>query len=292
MYTVCSAQRKYPDEHPALLQAPTTKLCLLPQQAVSRPADADWCCCWVFVVQIEWSALAALQQARAIDGCYAASTPLLFRDFCEVLVRLSAVRYPLLTSLEQQLQQVMSYHLLPLLGGSARHLAGGVPRASVIAAAAAATAAGGSEALGGCEQQLRSSEVVQYLQVHKQLLQQLFAMLVEAPQGAAAAAACPASDSSSDAASTTNALPQAAPAVASDADASAAGEHEQSVAAAAVDAAQGDALGWQREGVLVRHVVSCLQAAGVLEQCQLSMEAAAACLLHNTVAVMDPQGVR
>jgi hypothetical protein len=225
----------------------------------------------------------ALQQARAIDGCYAASTPLLFRNFCEILVRLSAARYPLLTSLEQQLQQVISYHLLPLLGGSARQLAGGDLRASVMPAAAAAGAVG-SEGLSGCEQQLRSPEVVQYLRQQTHLLQQLFAVFVEAGHGAAAA--CPVTDGGSDSASTTPALLQAAPAVAAASGTSAAEEQEHN------GAAQGEVLLWQQEAVSVQHVVACLQAAGVLQQHQLSMEAAAACLLHNNLAVTDPQGVR
>jgi hypothetical protein len=128
--------------------------------------------------------------------------------------------------------------------------------------------------------------VVQYLQEHTQLLQHLFAVFLEARQGAAAAA-CPVTDSSSDSASATApALLQAAPAVAAATGASAAEEQEHH------GAAQGEVLLWQREAVLVRHVVAGLQAAGVLQQCRLSMEAAAACLSHNILAVTDPQGAR
>jgi hypothetical protein len=50
--------------------------------------------------------------------------------------------------------------------------------------------------------------------------------------------------------------------------------------------------GRQGEVVTVKQVVACLQERGVLQQMQLSEAATAACLLHNTLAVTDPQGAR
>lgn len=230
-------------------------------------------------VQVEASAAEALQLAHAADGCYNPGTQLLFRDFCEVLVRVAAARYPLLPSLEMQLQQVMSYHMLPLLGGSSRQLAGAASRASIIAAAAAASAVSGGEGAGGCEQQLRGAEVVQYLQSHVQLLQELFVAFAEAGQGAPGAS-CAVGSSKVSATSQPQLQKEAV-------------EHvDETTGQHGGDALQQDGQLWQHKAVLVRQIAACLQSAGVLEQHKLSLEAVAACLLHNALAVTDPQGVR
>jgi hypothetical protein len=216
---------------------------------------------WLLLLaQVEPETAAALQRASAASACcQGAGAQLLFRDFCEVLVRVTAARYPLLPSLEMQVQQVLSYHLLPLLVGTARHPAA---RASVVAAAAAVAAAALVDVPGGCwEQQLRASEVVQYLRGHRQLLEQLFRAFAAA------------GDSGSAYASTQQDVP----------------------AAAGVDGTeQGSSheLSRQQQPVLVCQVVARLQETVVLEPAQLSMEAAAACLLHSALAVTDPQGVR
>lgn len=180
-------------------------------------------------------------------------------------MRVAAARYPLLPSLDAQLQQIITLHLLPLLGASARQLTGS-SRASMLGVAAVSSAVLSSEDGMGLEQQLRSPEVVQYLQDHSELLQQLYVAIAAAgrPEGAAcedaATAAC-----------------SAAPAA----------ELEQGGAAAELE--QSDV---QQGMVTVRQVVACLESGGVLEHCQLSVEAAAACMLHNSLCVTDPQGAR
>mgnify|MGYP001809834680 CR=1 FL=1 len=200
-----------------------------------------------------------------LHAAVSANTQLLFRDFCEVLVRVAAARYPLLPSLDAQLQQVITLHLLPLLGASARQLTG-FSRASMLGVAAVSSAVLSSEDGMGLEQQLRSPEVVQYLQDHSELLQQLYVAIAAAgrPEGAAC------EDASTAACS-------AAPAA----------ELEQGSAAAELCLTA-----CQQDTVSVWQVVACLQSGGVLEHCQLSVEAAAACLLHNTLHVTDPQGAR
>lgn len=212
-------------------------------------------------VQVEPETAAALQHAGTSSACChgTAGVQLLFRDFCEVLVRVAAARYPLLASLEMQVQQTLSYHLLPLLGGATRHPAGPAARTSVVAVTAPA------DALGGCEQHLRSGEVVQYLRGHRQLLEQLFrAFAVAADSGGSAHAST---------------AQQGAPAPAG-------------VVGGTEQGSTMHGLPWQQQPVLVCQVVARLQETGVLEHCQLSVEAAAACLLHSTLAVTDPQGVR
>jgi hypothetical protein len=180
------------------------------------------------------------------------------------LVRVAAARYPLLPSLDVQLQQVITLHLLPLLGASARQLSGS-SRASLLAAAGSSAVLSCEEGVG-LEQQLRSPEVVKYLQDHSELLQQLYAAFAAAgrPEGGACEDANTAACS-------------AAPAA----------ELEQGGAAAELEQSA-----VQQGTVTVRQVVACLQAGGVLEHCQLSVEAAAACMLHNTLHVTDPQGAR
>lgn len=216
--------------------------------------------------QVEPETAAALQRAGMSSACChdAAGVQLLFRDFCEVLVRVAAARYPLLPSLEIQVQQALSYHLLPLLGGATRHPADPAARTSVVAAAAAAAPA---DALAGCEQHLRSSEVVQYLRGHRQLLEQLFRAFAVAGDSGGSAHASTAQ--------------QEAPGPAG------------VVGGVTEQGSTTHGLPWpQQQPVLVCQVVACLQETGVLEQSQLSVEAAAACLLHSILAVTDPQGVR
>jgi hypothetical protein len=208
------------------------------------------------------------------QGLYNPGTQLTFRDFCEVLVRLAAARYPMLHSLEAQLQQVITYHLLPLLGGAARP-ATAAGRGSSAATAAAAAAASSNDAVGGCEQLLRSSEVLQYLHEHAALLQQLFAAVLD--RGRLEVPFVP-SDSMGGSAEDEQQQQQqldcdtagpSAPCTAPD-------------AAAACSAAASH----------VRQVLAALQFGGVLEHWQLSADAVTACLLHCSVAGVDPQGAR
>lgn len=228
------------------------------------------------------------QASPSLADSSSPGTQLLFRDFCELLVRLAAARYPLLPALDMQLQQVVSYHLLPLLssnssssGPTSRQLAGGtgVTRASVLSPGCAAVAslsadaacvAGSSEgstaAAAGAEQQLRSPEVVQYLQGRVGLIQQLHATFAAGGASQLVGKA------------------QAEPLVGQ---ASAA-----ALAEAAVAHNSSSTTTCQPQAASVRQVVACLQDAGVLLSWGLEAEAVAACLLHSTLANTDPQGPR
>jgi hypothetical protein len=239
---------------------------------------------------VDSSAAAAISTAAAdassstSSSCCNPGTPLLFRDFCELLVRLAAARYPLLPSLEMQLQQVISYHLLPLLGGSARQLASGA-RSSIIAAPAAAAlgaACGSYDASGGCEQQLRHPAVVQYLQDHAGLLQQLYTAVQ-------AAAGHVVTDGETQPDCITQ---QPQPTGQETESAASADTASNATAVDGVGTSQGSSGRPAHKHITVQQLVACLQERGVLDQMQLSEAAAAACLLHNTLAVSDPQGAR
>jgi hypothetical protein len=206
-------------------------------------------------------AAAVLQQPRQP---YDANTQLLFRDFCELLVRLAAARYPTLPSLEQQVQRVLAHHIMPLLGSSLRQLAGGA-RTSVLSASSAAAAAAGhgggglaGSSCNGLAPGLRCPAVTTCLSEHAGLLQQLFAAIAAGqPQKADSQA------------------PLA-----------------MQAAASTPEAASDDASVWKRASVTVRQVLVHLQTAGVLEQWQLPPDAVAAALLQNVLTASDPAEAR
>ena len=102
---------------------------------------------------------------------------LLYRDFCELIVRLSSQRYPQLLSLEQQLQQVLSQHLVPLVASSATaaRRASTTSSATCVSAAAAGPPGGGMGGTGSPE--ALEEEVVQYLGQEVDRLQQLFELV-------------------------------------------------------------------------------------------------------------------
>lgn len=238
---------------------------------------------------------AALQQLQDPVGGYNPGKQLFFRDFCELLVRLAAARYPLLPTLEMQLQQVMSYHLLPLLNasGAARPPAS-ASRASVLAAAAASLGSSGINA--GCEQQLCSTEVQQCLRGYIHLLQQLFStMAAGEPRHACQEAAAAASDATPCSEGSPAGLQQqqqqggTSRCTSPDRGAS---SRPPTGASGRTAAGQTSSSAWQHEAVSVRQVVQCLQVCGVVDQWQLGVEVVAACLLHHIMGVTDPQGAR
>jgi hypothetical protein len=200
---------------------------------------------------------AVVQQPRAP---YTPDQRLLFRDFCEVLVRVAALRYPTgAAGLEAQLQRLLAHNIMPLLGGgsgssNSRQLAGGA-RTSLLSASAAAMAhgSGGSSGCGGPDSSaplLRSRLVQEWLGEHVGLLQQLYGAVVAGCAGAAA-----------EPAGTTN-------------------------------AGGGSSSLWLTDAVTVRQVLSHLQACGWLEQWQLAPEAAASALLHDVLTPSEPAEAR
>lgn len=240
---------------------------------------------------------AALQQTWACGDCREApATQLLFRDFCELLVRVAAARYPLLPGLDVQLQQVISCHLLPLLRSPAKPVAGG-PRATSLTAAAhaAGSAANSNLADSGCvaQQLLRSPEVIAYLQGRATLLQELFAAM---QRGSRCSVPAGQQQHMPESSSQHPAAAQAACALDADAPVTTSSEvvtgaqhcleHRSQQAPTQADGCCSQA------AVTVREVVVCLQETGVLEQWQLSAEVVAAYMLHDVLAVTDPQGAR
>jgi len=238
---------------------------------------------------------AALQQLQDPVGAYNPGKQLLFRDFCELLVRLAAARYPLLPTLEMQLQQVMSFHLLPLLNasGAARPPAS-ASRASVLAAAAASLGSNGVNA--GCEQLLCSTEVQQCLRGYIHLLQQLFSTIAaggsgRACQEAAAAASDATPGSEGGAAGLQQQQGGTSCCTSQDQGANSRPVPEASGLAAAGQTSTSSSA-WHQEAASVLQVVQCLQVSGVLDQWQLGVELVAACLLHHMMGATDPQGAR
>jgi hypothetical protein len=105
-----------------------------------------------------------------------------FRDFAEVLVRISALRYPALPGLARRLQVVLQQHVSPLLGAARRGGAGGGAGPRGLQGGGAAGGAGAGA--GGSEQQLASEEVVAYLRGRAEQLQVAFAAVASAlPSG-------------------------------------------------------------------------------------------------------------
>jgi hypothetical protein len=210
---------------------------------------------------------------------YDPATELLFRDFCEVLVRLAAMRYPQVPRLELQVQQLLAQHLLPLLGGGAGRQGGFrqslQARASITNDIAPMPAGGGvwgSMAAGPGQEQLQE-EVVMYLQSQTLLLQQLFAALCSAcsrrhvpscsqqlqdtEQQMGSAAGAPAIDQLDD-------------------------QQDQSFADTA----------WLQRAVTVRQVAAALDQAGWLQHWQLSLAEVSGLLLEGVLHVADPEGLR
>jgi hypothetical protein len=80
----------------------------------------------------------------------------LYRDFCELLVRLAAVRFPQLATLEQRLQMLLTQYLLPLLAVVPAAL-DSTPR-SVAAAVAGGMASGGGAHAANLQQQQQQQQ--------------------------------------------------------------------------------------------------------------------------------------
>jgi hypothetical protein len=102
---------------------------------------------------------------------------LLFRDFCELIVRLSSQRYPQHATLEQQLQQVLSQHLMPLVANSAKAARRASTTASSTCMVAAAVGPVGGEMSGTGSPGALSEKVLQYLGQEVGRLQQLFELV-------------------------------------------------------------------------------------------------------------------
>lgn len=224
------------------------------------------------------NAAAVLQQP---SFPYDPATELLFRDFCEVLVRLAAMRYPQLPRLELQVQQSLAQHLLPLLGGHAGRQGGSrqplQARASITRSDAspvpAGAAVGGSTAAGPGQEQSQE-EVVLYLQSQALLLQQLFAALC--------------STVSRQHMSSDNQQQQQQPdtdqqpGTAADVPAGGRVDDQQAFADTA----------WLQQAVTVRQVAAALDQAGWLQHWQLSLAEVSGLLLEGVLQVADPEGPR
>lgn len=214
---------------------------------------------------------------------YDPTIELLYRDFCELLVRLSAVRYPQLPCLEQQVQQVITQHLLPLLGPGPGRTGGNRPcsvttrtssaqqgssaavasfgAASQMSAAGTASAAVAS---GIAADQLQQEQLVMYLQSKAGALQQLYAAILKSGP------------------------------LAGQLSGQAAASHENQLVAGSTydDAGVLDSKCWMWASVTVRQVVSVLQQTGVLQHWQLAVADVAKLLLAGVMTVVDPPGLR
>lgn len=217
------------------------------------------------------------------------TTELLYRDFCELMVRLAAVRYPQLTTLERQLQQVIIQHLLPLLGpgagrpGGFRTSSAGIARMSQASSATVASSGAVSQAAasavgmyapavaaavgasGADSEQLQNVDVVLYLQTQALALQQLYVAFVA--DGLDHSAAAQAGVAEQVAAATANQVPVRADTTL-------------------------DSKAWWDTPVTVRQVLSVLQLTGVLQHWQLAADDVAALLLESLMSVADPEGPR
>jgi hypothetical protein len=222
-------------------------------------------------------AAAVLEQA-----CYPydPATELLFRDFCEFLVRLAAVRYPQLPRLELQVQQMLAQHLLPLLGGGAGRQGGSrqplQPRTSITRSDNAPVgvgsgAWGSSSSTAGPGHEQMQEDVVVYLQSQASLLQQLFAAIACA--GGAAHTS-----------STTQQQQQPVQQATSAPDMQGASEQQQRQ--------PGAASAWLQQAVTVRQVAAALHQAGWMQHWQLSPAAVSGMLLEGMFQVADPEGLR
>lgn len=102
-----------------------------------------------------------------------------YKDFCEALVRIAHARYPLLPTLERQVQQLISQHLLPM-GGSPAKGASRLTTPAVAAAPAAMQAADNAAGEGRSviESLLGHEVVVRYLRSQHQHLRRLFAYVL------------------------------------------------------------------------------------------------------------------
>jgi hypothetical protein len=205
------------------------------------------------------------------------ATELLFRDFCEFLVRLAAMRYPQLPSLKLQVQQMLAQHLLPLLGSGTGRQGGSRPlqaRASITrsdnAPVGVGSGAWGSSSTAGPGHEQTQEDVVVYLQSQATLLQQLFAAI-----------ACAGGASSCTQQQQQQPLQQQAD-VAASVENSSEGQQEQACAASA----------WLQQAVTVRQVAAALHQAGWMQHWQLSPAAVCGMLLEGVLQVADPEGLR
>jgi hypothetical protein len=216
------------------------------------------------------------------------TTELLYRDFCELLVRLAPLRYPRLPSLEQQLQQLIAYHLLPLLGPNTGRLS--AARSSVIVERLTSSSAAGSGGPGsnfsagnptcmarsqlvGAEQ-LQQADLVIYLQSQIEPLQEVFAAMMPAigVTPGEAASVGPKEHVAAGCCTVERDMPRAAP---------------QLNEIRPVHRRE-----WLDQHITVRQVVQRLQQAAVLQQWQISPEDVAAALLDGWLSVADPEGPR
>jgi hypothetical protein len=228
-----------------------------------------WC---VLLLQVLDSpdAAAVLQQP---SYPYDPATELLFRDFCEFLVRLAAMRYPQLPRLELQVQQMLALHLLPLLGnGSGRQGGSRQPlqaRTSITrsdnAPVGVGSGAWGSSSTAGPGHEQLQEDVVMYLQSQAALLQQLFAAIACAG-GTKHTSAC---------------TQQQQVDVAADVEYTSEQQQEQARAAS-----------WLQQAVTVRQVAAALHQAGWMQHWQLSLAAVSGTLLEGVLQVADPEGLR
>lgn len=224
---------------------------------------------------------------------YDPTIQLLYRDFCELLVRLSAVRYPQLASLEQQVQHVIAQHLLPLVGpgpgrtGGYRQSSAGPARiplapqassATVASSTSQVTARGSAPAAGYVSpaglaaaagvsgvgsDQLQHEDLVEYLQSQAGALQQLYAAFVAGVSQASHPAA--------------KGLAEGTQLVAKN---------------RPISVDEHGSICWMSAPVTVRQVVAVLQQTGVLRHWQLAAAVVAGLLLEGVMTVADPEGPR
>lgn len=221
---------------------------------------------------------------------YEPTTELLYRDFCELLVRLSAMRYPQLSSLDQKLQQVLVQHLLPLVGGgqgrqgggrqsmqlraSLMHLTSGAGLSNSSSSIAVAPAAVGPAAGAGPEQVMQQEGLALYLQSQAEPLQQLFA--------ACTSGCCRPSTEAAVDGEWHHEWPGD----------SSYGHQQHQVQGVQEKQAFPHASLSAGQAVTVRQVVAALRHAGVLQQWQMDASAVAAVLLEGALGVADPAGLR
>lgn len=214
---------------------------------------------------------------RQSHHLYDPNTELLFRDLCEFLVRVAAMRYPQLPCLEQQIQQLIAQNLLPLVGPASAKVGGyrqsltSPNRSSMMSPVAAVSSSATSTGLGSTRmstapasagalkdgpEQLQPESLTLYLQSQAEKLKQVYAIFAAAP-GAA--------------------QPLAVDCV----------RQGQQVQAVLADDAVPINM-WLDTAVTVRQVVTVLQQASVLQQWQLDGSLVASLLLDGFLSVAEP----
>eukprot|EP00775_Hariotina_reticulata_P006988 gene6988-7202_t len=221
---------------------------------------------------------------RSIQHLADPTTELLYRDFCELLVRLAPLRYPRLPSLEQQVQQLILYHLLPLLGPSSSRLSAARSSATVerlTLSSVAGCGGSGTNMLADrgrvCPEQLQQADLVMYLQSQIEPLQEVFAAMLPA----ASVTLQPVSDTGSPGRREQLAATDCA-----------AEECNMPGAPGQLNELSLHSTAWLDQYVTVRQVVQRLQQAGALQQWQMRSEDVAAALVEGWLSVADPEGPR